>query len=68
MAGIRVAMVNKTVSKNKLLHGILSFKWGRYINPIIIQLNDKYSERAIQGQWVENSSSEKVMVVLRFEH
>lgn len=41
---------------------------GRYINPIIIQPNDNYSERAIQGQWVENSSSEKVMVVLRFEH
>lgn len=68
MAGISVVMVNTTFSRNKLLHGIFSIKWWRHINPIIIQLNDKYSERAIQGQWVENSSSEKMMVVLRFEH
>ena len=62
-------MVNATFSKNKLyfLMAFLTYKWEKYINQIIIHINDMYPERAMQDLWVENCSSVEVVVVLRFQ-
>lgn len=44
----------------------LAYKWEKYINQIIIQINDMYPERAMQGLWVDNCSSVEVVAMLRF--
>ena len=61
--------VNATFSKNKLyfLVAFLAYKWEKYINQIIIQINDRYPERAMQDLWVENCSCAEVVVMLRFQ-